>query len=212
MKFGFHSAMGAVSLAIWLAAGTAGATDPAGVPAGERGTVQRPRTISVVGEGEATGTPDVARTSLGVEARSPRAGAAVADANARMTAVVSALKKTGIGTRDIRTTDFSVNFERPRSNRRKPGSTGFATSSRSRSEIATGSATCSTPRCRPARTMFSVSRFRSRIRARSARKPARRPPRMRERGRRSWPAPAALRSGRFSRSRKRERLRPDPAR
>jgi uncharacterized protein YggE len=113
MRRVFRSAFGAACLAIGLAAGAAAASEPADILPGPRGLPPRPRTISVIGEGEATGTPDVARTSLGVEVRSPKAGLAVAEANARMTAVIAALKKAGIAAKDIRTTEFSVNFERP---------------------------------------------------------------------------------------------------
>jgi uncharacterized protein len=113
MKGTFRSAFGVACLTFGMTAGAAAASDPAEIPQGPRGFPPRPRTISVVGEGEATGNPDVARTSLGVEVRSPKAGTAVADANARMTAVVAALKKSGIAAKDIRTTEFSVNFERP---------------------------------------------------------------------------------------------------
>jgi len=38
-----------------------------------------------------------------------------------MTAVVAALRKAGIGARDIRTADFSVNFERPPEQPPQPG-------------------------------------------------------------------------------------------
>ncbi len=119
MKFALRPAWGAVPLAIGLAAAAAAADSR--VPGEPHGGFPPRRTISVVGEGQATGTPDVARTSLGVEIRSPRAGTAVADASSRMTAVVAALKKAGIGARDIRTSDFSVNFERPAEQPPQPG-------------------------------------------------------------------------------------------
>ena len=112
MRRAFYSAQRAAFLAIVIAAGAV-AADPADTPPVPHGSPPRPRTISVVGEGEATGAPDLARTNLGVEVRSPKAGLAVADANARMTAVVSALKKSGVAPKDVRTTEFSVNFERP---------------------------------------------------------------------------------------------------
>lgn len=69
------------------------------------------RTITVAGEGEATGVPDVAITTLGVDASAPKAGSAVADASARMKAVVDALRRARVADRDIRTEEFSVFFE-----------------------------------------------------------------------------------------------------
>lgn len=71
----------------------------------------RLRTITVSGEGEASAAPDIAVTTLGVEALDPKVGPAVADANARMRAVLDAVKRAGVAARDIRTTDFSVYFE-----------------------------------------------------------------------------------------------------
>jgi len=70
-----------------------------------------PRTITVLGEGEARGKPDVARASLGVEAAAEKVGPALADANARMRALLAAIRRAGVADRDIRTTDFSVYFE-----------------------------------------------------------------------------------------------------
>jgi uncharacterized protein len=70
-----------------------------------------PRTITVLGEGEARGKPDVARASLGVEATAERVGPALADANARMRGLLAAIRRSGVADKDIRTTDFSVFFE-----------------------------------------------------------------------------------------------------
>lgn len=87
-------------------------------PAGSRSAAaddaapNRPiRTITVSGEGDASGTPDVAVTTLGVEALDPNVGPAVADANARMRAVLDAVKRAGVAARDVRTVEFSIGFE-----------------------------------------------------------------------------------------------------
>ena len=56
--------------------------------------------------------PDVANTTVGVEALGPTVDAAMADAEARMTSVLDALKKMGIADKDIQTSNFSINFER----------------------------------------------------------------------------------------------------
>jgi hypothetical protein len=82
------------------------AADDAGTPASPR-----LRTITVSGEGEASGAPDVAVTTLGVEALDPKLGDAISDTTRRMRAVVEAVKRAGVAARDIRTVEYSVNFE-----------------------------------------------------------------------------------------------------
>jgi uncharacterized protein len=69
------------------------------------------RGIAVVGVGKASAPPDIARTSIGVEVRAPDVQQAVADANARMSAVTAAIKQLGIADKDLRTHGFSVGFE-----------------------------------------------------------------------------------------------------
>ena len=68
--------------------------------------------LSVVGSGEAKAAPDIARSSMGIEVRGATAEAATAEANARMAAVLGALRGAGIADKDLRTNDFSVSFER----------------------------------------------------------------------------------------------------
>ncbi len=70
------------------------------------------RTITVVGRGEVKVKPEVAHTTVGVEALAPTVDAAMEDAQARMDAVLAALKKLGIADKDIQTSNFSINFER----------------------------------------------------------------------------------------------------
>ena len=70
------------------------------------------RTITVVGRGEVKVKPEVANTTVGVEALAPTVDAAMEDAQARMDAVLAALKKLGIAEKDIQTSNFSINFER----------------------------------------------------------------------------------------------------
>jgi hypothetical protein len=69
-------------------------------------------TITVVGRGEVSARPDIARTNLGVEATAATVPEATRMANERMTAVIAALKRLGIADRDIRTSNFSIFFER----------------------------------------------------------------------------------------------------
>jgi uncharacterized protein len=71
------------------------------------------RTMTVVGEGEATARPDIARMNLGVEATAPTVSAALSEANRRMSAVIAAVKRAGVPDKDIQTSNFSIHFERP---------------------------------------------------------------------------------------------------
>lgn len=71
-----------------------------------------PEGVRVFGVGEASGAPDVARTQLGVEVRAATAEQAVADASQRMAAVIAALKQQGIAEADLRTSQYSLHFER----------------------------------------------------------------------------------------------------
>ena len=68
--------------------------------------------IAVTGYGKAAGAPNIARTNVGVEARSLAADQAMRDANARMAQVIAALKQLGIAESDLRTQGLSLNFER----------------------------------------------------------------------------------------------------
>lgn len=70
------------------------------------------RTITVIGEGHVREAPDIARTTLGVEARAPSAVAATREAATRMSAVIAALRRLGVEERDIQTSAFSIRSER----------------------------------------------------------------------------------------------------
>jgi uncharacterized protein YggE len=67
-----------------------------------------PNTITVTGTGEASGTPDVAYISLGVDITNPDAGQAVTDANAQMDTLVEAIRALGVDPADIQTVSFNV--------------------------------------------------------------------------------------------------------
>ncbi|MBE2183517.1 MAG: SIMPL domain-containing protein [Anaerolineae bacterium] len=66
------------------------------------------RTITVTGLGTASGSPDQAILSLGVELRSQDLGEAVDQVNAAVAAVIEAMQAAGIAPEDIQTTNFSV--------------------------------------------------------------------------------------------------------
>jgi uncharacterized protein YggE len=70
-----------------------------------------PQGISVNGHGETQGQPDIARVTLGVETRSKVATEATEQANQQMSAVIAAIKQQGVADKDVRTQNFSVNFE-----------------------------------------------------------------------------------------------------
>jgi uncharacterized protein YggE len=70
------------------------------------------RGITVSGVGKASGKPNIARSTIGVEARAGTAEAAIAEVNARMAQVIAALKQAGVAEADIRTSNLSLNFER----------------------------------------------------------------------------------------------------
>lgn len=66
------------------------------------------RTLTVVGNGRATATPDIARVLLGVDIVNARLNAALAEANRKSAAIIAALEKAGVAKRDIRTAEFNV--------------------------------------------------------------------------------------------------------
>jgi uncharacterized protein YggE len=70
------------------------------------------RGISVNGVGKANGKPNVARSTIGVEARAGTAEEAIGEVNARMAQVIAAVKQAGVAEADIRTATLSLNFER----------------------------------------------------------------------------------------------------
>jgi uncharacterized protein YggE len=70
------------------------------------------RTITVVGAGKASGTPDVAYVTVGVETRDDSVQVAVDDNAEIMNDVLDALKALGIADADLQTSNYSVYTER----------------------------------------------------------------------------------------------------
>jgi uncharacterized protein YggE len=66
----------------------------------------------VNGVGKANGKPNVARSTIGVEARAGTAEEAMAEVNQRMAQVIAAVKQAGVADADVRTSTLSLNFER----------------------------------------------------------------------------------------------------
>jgi uncharacterized protein len=81
--------------------------------------------ISVSGKGEASGTPDLATVSLGVEAVRDTVQAAGEDAAAAMNQVIAVLRDRGIEDRDIQTSFFNIY---PRYDRDGQNITGYQVS------------------------------------------------------------------------------------
>ncbi|MSR83097.1 MAG: DUF541 domain-containing protein [Candidatus Latescibacteria bacterium] len=73
-----------------------------------------PRQIEVSGEGQVSVKPDVARTSLGVRSSAPNVAQAMRQNRAAMQQVLVTLHEVGIEERDIRTTQFSLDYVPPR--------------------------------------------------------------------------------------------------
>jgi len=68
--------------------------------------------VTVNGFGKANGAPDVARVTVGVEARAATAEQAIGEVNARIAQVIAAVKQAGVADADVRTATLSLNFER----------------------------------------------------------------------------------------------------
>ncbi|HNS02413.1 MAG TPA: SIMPL domain-containing protein [Anaerolineae bacterium] len=67
-----------------------------------------PRTITVVGEGTVAAQPDIAQVQVGVEVKGDDAQEASAEAAETMDAILAALTKTGVATKDIQTTGYNI--------------------------------------------------------------------------------------------------------
>jgi uncharacterized protein len=81
------------------------------------------RTITVVGRGEVKVQPEIATTTIGVDVQAATVDAAMTEAQARMTAILEAMKGLGIADKDIQTSNFSINFERDQSREVAPAAT-----------------------------------------------------------------------------------------
>ncbi len=95
-------------LAFALASGSRSAqpvAEAAGSTTGER-------TITVVGIGKASGKPDIAHVTVGIETQAPLLQKAVDDNKSKMTALLDTLKKLGLADKDIRTSNYRVYTER----------------------------------------------------------------------------------------------------
>lgn len=79
----------------------------------DTGGSMNPGTITVVGTGSASGTPDIAYLELGVESRSEDIATAFDQANSTIADVISAVTGAGVAAEDVRTTGLNIYREGP---------------------------------------------------------------------------------------------------
>jgi uncharacterized protein YggE len=87
----------------------------AAVPAAQAQTSDQPanRTITVVGQGQSSGAPDVAHVNIGVETTGASAQEAVNANKQQMSTLLEKLKALGVADKDIQTSNYSIYTERP---------------------------------------------------------------------------------------------------
>jgi len=107
------------------------ATAPATAQLAPVAPVQQPVTgtiLDVSAEGAVTRVPDIAIVRAGVVSQAPTAAAAAEDNARRMTAVVAALRRAGIATRDIQTAQLSLEPRYQYGENQPPVITGYQAS------------------------------------------------------------------------------------
>jgi hypothetical protein len=87
-----------------------------------------PETVSVSGTGRAELTPDRAAFTVGVQTVAPTVAAALQENNARVAAIVAALKRLGAADREIRTLQMSIYPQQDQQPGRLPRITGYQVS------------------------------------------------------------------------------------
>jgi len=109
MVLGIVLAMGAL-----LAANFAGvwAQSPAVEPIAAADSGSLPRTITVIGEGSAFGTPDMARVNVGLETEGNNVLTATEENSETMTAILTALKEQGVAAKDMQTAGYNIWVDR----------------------------------------------------------------------------------------------------
>jgi uncharacterized protein YggE len=66
------------------------------------------RTVTVVGVGRASATPDIARVTLGMDVVNAKLSTALTEVNKKTADIMAALEKAGVAKQDIRTAEFNV--------------------------------------------------------------------------------------------------------
>ena len=82
--------------------------------------VPTPGAITVVGDGQATGSPDIAFINLGVQTKGTTAKEALANNSTAMDAVIAHIKAQGVDNKDIQTSGVNLN---PVQSQPRPGDT-----------------------------------------------------------------------------------------
>jgi uncharacterized protein YggE len=82
------------------------------VPTAQTGSIQTNRTIKVVGQGKASGAPDVAHINIGVETTGVSAQEAMEANRQQMSALLAKIKAMGVADKDVQTSNFSIYAER----------------------------------------------------------------------------------------------------
>jgi len=113
-KIGLIGASVVLALAVAVAAvwGYGMATRPVSAQAATEVEHKATETITVIGQASVRRAPEIAQISIGVETMGATVGEAVKDSDAKMLAVLAALKAAGIAEKDIQTMNYSIQFER----------------------------------------------------------------------------------------------------
>lgn len=100
---------------------------PAVAPASAQDNNNPPRTITIVGHGEARIAPDLAVITLGVMNSAVTAREALDANNAAMNSVMTALKAAGIAPNDMQTSNFSISprYDFGQDNRQPPRAVAY---------------------------------------------------------------------------------------
>ena len=114
----------AVALAALLAAGAA----PALAQTGAADPAFAATTVNLSADGEVRAVPDQATITLGVQTRAATAAQAMAADAAQMTSVMAALRRAGLGDRDIQTSNISLAAQYDYPQGQPPRLTGYAAS------------------------------------------------------------------------------------
>lgn len=86
--------------------------------------------LDVVATGEVNAVPDIATIGAGVVTQAPSAAAAMAENAQRTAATVAAIRKAGVGDRDIQTTSVNLSPQYRYAENQPPVITGYQASSR----------------------------------------------------------------------------------
>lgn len=96
------------TLIVLLAALLLSACGQNATPVAQTGSSMSQRSITVVGQGKASGVPDVAHINIGVETTGASAQDAVNANRQRMATLLEKIKAMGIADKDIQTSNFSI--------------------------------------------------------------------------------------------------------